>query len=335
VIAAAWTAVTQAALKGCGQSVLIDGKGSFDLWYYIFQELPGRSFKVVLCEGKKDRAPAIPEGSIIGRGPVGTIDGLMVLDPVENTAEHADRAEYPKRGTSVAVMVAADESIPPLYSGCRARKIVVPPGVSISERDIQPNCQVREILFAIMQAFGCAARDVHVWSLDREWNRDIIADFRHAGAVVHPIRAGDLEAHIRATRPIKSGQPVHISVGTGGLPEGVIATPCALMTGAKMFLLPDPHGHHTKQIQLSGFEHMLGRVYGKHDLISSAEGDCLMVVAGITDGEIIRGVRRDEGGGKSRVHVLCASPRFKAERHFEVLLDGGAIVHEITPIRKV
>src|SRR5436305_1641799 len=68
VIAAAWTAASQVSLKGCGQSVLVDGKGSFDLWYYIDQQLPGFRFKVVLCEGKKDRAPLIPEGSIIGRG---------------------------------------------------------------------------------------------------------------------------------------------------------------------------------------------------------------------------------------------------------------------------
>src|SRR5207244_2059798 len=128
VIATAITAAAAHPLRGCGKRNLIDGHGSWELARALQLNLPNRG-TVRICEGWKDNAPRIPEGTILGRAAPGFPNVDLALDPVEGTGALADASIH--RGSMVLVSIFPDGSLPKLYYDVRASKLIIPPGVPI------------------------------------------------------------------------------------------------------------------------------------------------------------------------------------------------------------
>jgi len=216
---------------------LIDLVGSSFLQFNLDRTLRDRGYEMRLCEGKKDGAPLIAEGTILGNDQEDVPRGWIVADPVECTRELADKIRSNRRGSSVIAAITPAGCIPEeLYSGCRAQKLVLPPASPVGKGRIEADSQPADIVFQLSQQFSCMSSDIVVWVLDRPWNKNSIALFQSSGADVRPIRSGDFEASILAAKPVKIGGKVNVLYGIGGLPEGVAAVPYVLTTGAFLFL---------------------------------------------------------------------------------------------------
>ena len=149
---------------------------------------------------------------------------------------------------------------------------------------------LRDNLLAVAKAKGIAIRDLTVCILDRPRHKDLVDQIRQAGARIKFITDGDVAGAIMAAR---EGTGVDVMIGTGGTPEGVIAA-CALKClDGVIFgrLFPrddDERGAALEQ----GYD--LDQVLAIDDLV---KGDNVYFAAtGVTDGELVRGVRFDRRG---------------------------------------
>jgi fructose-1,6-bisphosphatase II / sedoheptulose-1,7-bisphosphatase len=323
-LALARTACAVYPLEGCGDQERVDRAGSAALGRWLNQFLPRLRCVVRLCEGRKDKAPWLPEGSVYGARDAASLAVDILADPVEGTGQLAGPVDQRTRGSSCVVVLAPSQTVAPLYSGCYAEKLVLPPdaptGIGL---DTPPG----EIVRLLVKAFDRSPAEIYVWILDRDRNQNGIAAFRQAGATVRLIAAGDFEAHLRAGRHVGDAGPVHVSYGIGGLPEGVLVVPFVRWSKGTVLLRPWPVAQQEAEIRNAGCEEMLGREYDAHTLIRS--DDCLMAVAGITDGRddqppLFNGIRLLEAGSVPCVTVLVASPALGECRTFEVSFEDDA-----------
>jgi fructose-1,6-bisphosphatase II len=139
----------------------------------------------------------------------------------------------------------------------------------------------------LAKAKNKAVEDIRVAVLDRPRHEQLIADIRATGAGTRLILDGDVASGINAAR---HDTRIDMCVGIGGSPEGV-ATACAVKAlGGFMQGRLSPTSDEEKQRGLDAglrFDH----VYGVNDLVAS--DNTFFVATGVTDGELVRGVRRD------------------------------------------
>ncbi|MGE4431925.1 MAG: class II fructose-bisphosphatase [Sphingobium sp.] len=238
---------------------------------------------VVIGEGERDEAPMLyigeKVGSAIGTGP--KID--IALDPLEGTTITA------KAGPNALAVLAISEeggllNAPDVYMD----KLAVGPGYP--EGVIDLNKSVQENVESVAKAKGVAPHEVIVCVLDRPRHEKIIAELRGIGCGVVLIPDGDVAGVIATTNPETN---IDIYMGTGGAPEGVLA--CAALRcvggqfkGRLLFRNEDEKARARKW----GIDD-LDRVY---DLKELARGDCIFAATGVTDGSLLRGVKRMPGG---------------------------------------
>jgi fructose-1,6-bisphosphatase II len=154
---------------------------------------------------------------------------------------------------------------------------------------------------AVAKAKGIAVQDVTVVLLDRERHAGLIEEVRATGARIHLITDGDVAGAIMAAR---EGTGIDLLLGTGGTPEGIIAA-CALKAlGGTLLgkLAPRDEAERRKALDAG---HDLDRVLTTDDLVSS--DDVFFAASGITDGELLAGVRYARGG--ARTHTLVMRSR--------------------------
>ena len=321
-LAVARTAAAVHPLAGCGDAVCIDRVGSVTLARALDQFHIRCTTR--LCEGIKDEAPWVPEGSVYGARPtVGQLGQAadLLTDPVEGTNQLAGPAAARSRASYCIAALAPAGSVADLYSGSYALKLVLPPH---APADLDLGTPPAEIVRSLADEFGRAAADVHVWILDRPRNHAAIAAFADAGATVRRIAAGDFESHLRAGQYVRDAGPIHVSYGIGGLPEGVLAVPFLRWSGGRIRLKPHPLGAQEAEIRAAGLGDMLGRVFDAGSLIKS--DDCVLAVAGITsvEGEeppLVKGVRYWENGAVPSVTVLAVSPALPECRTLEIAFE--------------
>ncbi|MPT47990.1 MAG: class II fructose-bisphosphatase [Sphingobium sp.] len=238
---------------------------------------------VVIGEGERDEAPMLyigeKVGNAIGTGP--KID--IALDPLEGTTITA------KAGPNALAVLAISEeggllNAPDVYM----EKLAVGPGLPDDIIDL--NKSVRENVEAVAKAKGVDAHEVIVCVLDRPRHEKIIDELRAIGCGVVLIPDGDVAGVIATTNPETN---IDIYMGTGGAPEGVLA--CAALRcvggqfkGRLLFRNDDERGRARKW----GITD-LDKVY---DLKELAKGDCIFAATGVTDGSLLRGVKRMPGG---------------------------------------
>jgi fructose-1,6-bisphosphatase II len=151
---------------------------------------------------------------------------------------------------------------------------------------------------AVAKAKGCVPQDVTVVILDRPRHQELIAQVRETGARIQLITDGDVAGAIMAAR---DGTGIDLLLGIGGTPEAIIAA-CALkcLGGVIQGQLAPRDEEERRRALDAG--HDLDRVLTTDDLVSS--DDVFFAATGITDGELMAGVRYRAGGATTHSLVM-------------------------------
>ena len=244
---------------------------------------------VVIGEGERDEAPMLYIGEEVGTGEGPEID--IALDPLEGTTICAVGGP-----NSMAVIAMAEKggflNAPDVYMNKIAVGGDLPPAVV--DLDASP----AENMKNLARAKGVAVSDLVACILNRPRHEELIAKIREAGARIMLIGDGDV-AGVIATSQAMSG--VDIYMGAGGAPEGVLAAAALQCIGGQfqgrlLFRNEDEVARARKW----GIED-LDRKYGLDDL---ASGNVMFAATGVTDGAMLKGVRRVPGGAETESLVM-------------------------------
>ncbi|MFQ5656332.1 MAG: class II fructose-bisphosphatase [Candidatus Methylomirabilales bacterium] len=259
--------------------------------------------EVVIGEGEKDEAPMLYIGEQIGTGSPPLVD--IAVDPIDGTTMLSVG-----RPGSISVVALADRGS--LFTSRLAYmdKIVVGPQ---ARGVIDMKAPVPENLQAIAKAKGRKVSELTVIALDRPRNAEMIQAVEKAGARLRLITDGDVTAGLLAI--LWHDGPVDALMGIGGTPEGVI-TACAVKS-----LGGDMQGRlwakdDKDRAQAAAEGHQLGTILTLVDLCSGE--NIFVAVTGITDGDLVRGVRYFPGGAQTHslaMRSVSGTVRFIEARH--------------------
>ncbi|MBL8672895.1 MAG: class II fructose-bisphosphatase [Alphaproteobacteria bacterium] len=234
---------------------------------------------VVIGEGERDEAPMLYVGEKVGaaQGTGTKVD--IALDPLEGTTITAKGMQ-----NALAVVAMAEAggflNAPDVYMD----KIAV--GGGLPDGVVDLDATPAENLRSLAKARGGEVADLVVCILDRPRHAEIIAKTREAGARILLIMDGDVSGVIATSRP-ESG--VDMYIGIGGAPEGVLAAAALRSIGGQMqgrlVFRNDDERSRAARCGITD----LKRKYGLTDL---ARGDVMFAATGVTDGTMLRGVRR-------------------------------------------
>ncbi|MFT6973870.1 MAG: fructose-1,6-bisphosphatase II [Pontimonas sp.] len=232
---------------------------------------------VVIGEGEKDDAPMLFNGEVVGNGQGPKCD--IAVDPIDGTSLTAAG-----RSHAISMIAVADRGSMLDASSVYYMQKIVTSSEGIGVVDIHK--PIAENIRALAKAKGKAVEDMRIAVLDRPRHADLIQEIRQAGAGTRLILDGDVAGGINAAR---HDSRIDMCVGIGGSPEGV-ATACAIKAlGGFMQGVLHPLEDEEKQRGLDAglqFDH----VYELDELVSS--DNTFFVATGVTDGELVRGVRR-------------------------------------------
>ena len=252
--------------------------------------------RIVIGEGERDKAPMLYVGEEVGRlrGQDGATAVDIAVDPLEGTNLCATGAP-----DAIAVLAASERGgllyAPDVYMD----KIVVGP---TARGTIHIDAPVAENLRNIAAAFGRQVTDLTVVVLDRERHAQLIEDIREAGARIRLIGDGDLSAGISAA---VRGTGVHAVMGIGGAPEGVITAAAMRCLGGEIQARLKAVGEEQEvRLKELGFVD-LNRIYKTEELAPGEE--ILFSSTGVTDGELLRGVRFFGGGSRTTTLFMSLS----------------------------
>jgi len=244
---------------------------------------------VIIGEGEKDEAPMLYNGEKIGDGTSTATD--IAVDPIDGTTLTALG-----RGNAIAVIAVSERGTmfdpgPCVYM----EKIAVGPE---AKGVIDINKTPTENISAVADALGETPRDVTVVILDRPRHEDLIAEVRSTGARIRLIPDGDVAGAISTAWP-ESG--ADILYGIGGTPEGVIAAAALKCMGGEQQGKLYPRNDEERNAAIAaGYD--LDRVLTTDDLV--AGDNCFFAATGITDGELLRGVRFSRRGAQTSSLVM-------------------------------
>jgi fructose-1,6-bisphosphatase II len=231
---------------------------------------------VVIGEGEKDEAPMLYNGERIGDGTGAECD--VAVDPVDGTTLTAKGM-----GNAVSVLAVADRGT--MYDPSSVfymDKLVTGPEAA-DYVDITAPASVN--IRRVAKAKRGAPEDVTVVVLDRPRHDGIVKEIRGTGARIKFIADGDVAGAIMAVR---EGTGVDMLMGIGGTPEGIIAACAIKCLGGTIQGRLWPKDDEEKQRALDA-GHDLDRVLLTEDLVSGE--NVFFVATGITDGELLPGVR--------------------------------------------
>jgi fructose-1,6-bisphosphatase, class II len=245
--------------------------------------------RVVIGEGEKDQAPMLYNGEEVGDGNGPECD--VAVDPIDGTTLMAKGMP-----NALAVLAVAERGamydpsavfyMDKLATGPEAAGVV----------DI--TAPVSENIRAVARAKGSEPADVTVCILDRPRHEQLAREVREAGARIKFIRDGDVAGAIMAAR---EGTGVDLLLGIGGTPEGIIAACALTCMGGVMQARLWPRDEAERRRALDA-GHDLDRVLTTNDLV---HGDNVFFCAtGVTDGELLRGVRYGGGGAQTQSIVM-------------------------------
>src|SRR5689334_9748531 len=244
---------------------------------------------VVIGEGEKDNAPMLYNGEEVGDGDGPECD--VAVDPIDGTTLTA-------KGMANAVSVLAVAPRGAMYDPSAVfymEKLVTGPEAA-DVVDIR--YPVAENIHQVAKAKGGKPEDVTVVLLDRPRHEDLAKEIRDTGARIKFITDGDVAGAIMAARPDTG---IDLLLGIGGTPEGII-TACAMkcLDGVIQGKLWPTSDEERERAAAAGLE--LDRVLLTDDLVSG--DDCFFVATGITDGELMKGVRYRAGGASTHSLVM-------------------------------
>jgi fructose-1,6-bisphosphatase II len=244
---------------------------------------------VVIGEGEKDNAPMLYNGERVGDGSGPECD--VAVDPIDGTRLTA-------LGMPDAISVIAVSPRGSMYDPSAVfymDKLVTGPEAA---GVVDINAPAAANIAAVAQAKGASPSDVMVVILDRPRHERLVKEIRETGARIKFITDGDVAGAIMAAR---RDTGIDLMLGIGGTPEGIIAA-CALKClGGEIQgkLWPRDQDERRRALEAG---HDLDRVLTTDDLVTS--DDVFFAATGITDGELMGGVRYRGGGAITRSLVM-------------------------------
>ena len=244
---------------------------------------------VVIGEGEKDEAPMLFNGEQVGEGLGAKVD--VAVDPIDGTTLTA-------KGMNNAISVVALAERGAMFDPSAVfymEKIVCGPEAA-GKIDIEAPVKVN--LQRVADAKGVPINDLTVVVLDRPRHDQLSKDIREAGARIKFITDGDVAGAVMAAR---DDTGVDLLMGIGGTPEGIIAA-CAMkclggeIQGRLWARNDEEHGSLAER-GLSATQ-----VLTTSDLVKG--NDCFFAATGITDGELLHGVRFDRRVVRSQSIVM-------------------------------
>lgn len=231
--------------------------------------------KIVIGEGKKDKAPELFNGELVGKGDGPIMD--IAVDPLECTDSVAHG-----RYNALAVVVAGPEGTLLKAPDTYVEKIVVGKAArNVIDLDAPTGDNVRKVAKAI----GKDAKELTVMVLDRPRHEQLIADIRKAGARVRLITDGDVAGALATCLP-DSG--IDMLMGIGGSTEGVLASVPLKTLGGQMLFRFKPRNEDEKKEVISMGVTNLKKIFTVTDL---AKGDEQTFTAtGVIDGPLLPGI---------------------------------------------
>ena len=244
---------------------------------------------VVIGEGEKDEAPMLFNGEIVGDGSSTKTD--VAVDPIDGTT-----LTSLGRGNALSVIAVSERGTmfnpgPCMYM----EKIAVGPA-AVGHIDI--TATPTQNLKWIAKAKGESVRDLTVVILDRDRHEGLIEEVRSTGARIKLISDGDIFGAMAAAWPDAG---VDVLFGIGGTPEGVTAAAALKCMGGEIQGRLWPRNESEKRAAISaGYD--LDAVLTTDDLV---KGDnCFFAATGVTDGELLKGVRFHAGGAITQSLVM-------------------------------
>ncbi|GAA2263047.1 MULTISPECIES: class II fructose-bisphosphatase [Streptomyces] len=231
---------------------------------------------VVIGEGEKDEAPMLFNGERVGDGTGPECD--IAVDPIDGTTLTAKGMT-----NAIAVLAAAERgSMFDPSAVFYMDKLVTGPEAADF---VDINAPVAVNIRRVAKAKRSAPEDVTVVILDRPRHEGIIKEIRDTGARIKLISDGDVAGSILALR---EGTGVDLLLGIGGTPEGIISACAVKCLGGTIQGKLWPKDDEERQRALDA-GHDLDRVLTTEDLVTGE--NVFFVATGITDGELLRGVR--------------------------------------------
>ena len=246
---------------------------------------------VVIGEGEKDQAPMLFNGEQVGDGTGAACD--VAVDPIDGTRLTANGMP---NAIAVIAVAARGSMYDPSAVFYMSKLVTGPAAADAVDIEAPP----ADNITAVAKAKGCSRQDVTVVILDRPRHEDLIKEVRATGARIRLITDGDVAGAIMATR---DGTGVDLLLGTGGTPEGIIAASAIKCLGGVILgrLAPRDDAERRRALD-AGLD--LDQVLTTDDLVSS--DDVFFAATGITDGELMAGVRYRAGGATTHSLVMRA-----------------------------
>ncbi len=243
----------------------------------------GMNGTVVIGEGEKDNAPMLYNGEQVGDGTGPECD--VAVDPIDGTTLTA-------KGMSNAVAVLAVSPRGSMYDPSAVfymEKLVTGPEAA---EFVDIRYPVAENIHQVAKAKGSSPSDVTVVLLDRPRHAKLADEIRATGARIKFIVDGDVAGAISAARP-DSG--IDLLLGIGGTPEGIIAACAMKCVGGVIQGRLWPQDDDERQKALDAGHNLDPDFFLSTDDLVTGD-DCFFVATGITDGDLMRGVRYRAGG---------------------------------------
>ncbi len=286
-------AIAASRWVGAGDKIAAD-QAAVDAMRYVLDAVHMDGV-VVIGEGEKDEAPMLFNGERIGDGRGPSVD--IAVDPLEGTTLTA-------KGMPRALSVIA----------LSERGTMFDPGPCVYMAKLAGGPQIADVLDLdrplgetvrlVAERKGVGVNDVMVVVLDRPRHEEGVRAIREAGARVQLIADGDVSASLLA---VSDRSPVDLLWGVGGTPEGVISAAAIKCIGGRLVGRLWPRDDAERQAALDG-GYDLDVQLTQDDLVRS--DDCFFSATGVTDGDVLEGVRldpTDPAGGASTESLVMRS----------------------------
>ncbi|WP_309084930.1 class II fructose-bisphosphatase [Chelativorans sp.] len=286
-------AVAAARLRGRGDEKAAD-QAAVDAMRSELNRLPIKG-TVVIGEGERDEAPMLYIGEEVGLGEGPEVD--IALDPLEGTTICAKNLP-----NSLAVIAIAERGSLLYAPDVYMEKIAVGPGYP--DGIVNLDAPAAENIENLAKAKGVPVSEVTACILDRPRHARLIEEVRATGAAIRLIGDGDVAGVIHTTDPDNTG--IDIYLGIGGAPEGVLAAAALRCIGGQM----------QGRLQLNTEEKVAraakmgisepNKVYRMEEM---AKGDVLFAATGVTDGNLLSGVKFARDYIQTHTIVMRSSSR--------------------------
>ena len=303
-------ALAAGRLVGVGDKIAAD-QAAVDAMRAMFDTVHMNGV-VVIGEGEKDEAPMLFNGERIGDGSGAEVD--IAVDPLEGTTLTAKGMPNALAVVAISEKGSMFDPGPCVYMEKLAGDATIGHLLSLDD-------PIEDVLARVAVARGVVVRDLMVVVLNRPRHEAMIDRIRAAGARVRLISDGDVSGVLLAVMPDTG---VDLLWGIGGTPEGVLSAAALRCIGGTLLgrLAPRDDAE-AAEARAAGYD--LDRVLTTDDLVAS--DDCFFAATGVTNGDLLRGVRYSAAGARTHSLVMrgrSGTVRWIEARHDRAKLRGVA-----------